>query len=386
MVGPGVLLSLVWLTSASPVYAPQVEPLHVPFAKTTSADWMVLVDATFNGKKTVPVILDTGAAAGVMERSVSKALGIQTKVEIPVTDGGGASVKAGLAMVDVAVGGATLSQTPFIILDLPDGAPAKAVVGVQLFQKYVVRVDFTHREVVLVPRESYQAGPKAVALPLSFAAGSRPVIEASVDGIKGQFLLDTGNNSALILNAGFVKAHDLTSKYRLLDRGDGGRTVIGKRASLIGRIGSLEVAGFTVKEPITAFLKNANQAESHLDGNIGMEVFRQFDVAFDLTGKTAYLEPNLNFGKRMAYERAGLVVEKAKMGYEVTNILPDSPADQAGVKVGDKVVSMGGKPLSVLDGIQRRQLLRQAPGTRLVVLLSRGGKRRTVTLVLRDLL
>jgi predicted aspartyl protease len=348
---------------------------------------MVLVDASFNRLREYTVIVDTGAAVGVCSPDIARRLGLPTLRRTLVSDGGGHSVPAALTTVkELRLGDAVLLETPFVVTPLPEGAPAKAVVGVQLFRDYVVTLDFTHRELVLTPRPIFHPSPNAKQLPLHFGAGGRPVVDAAVDGRLGRFLLDTGNNTGLILNAGFVRTYDIARGRRVLSRGDGSRTVVGKRPSDATRLDVLEIGGFSIRNPVAALLRNTASAESDLAGNIGMDVLRQFDISFDFGGKTAYMVPNVNFGRPLAYDRVGMVFEKRHGAFVVTNVLSGSPAAEAGIHVGDHVVALDGQSVAGLDGIERREMLRQPVGTRLAITVRSNGRTRTVRLVLRDLL
>lgn len=162
--------------------------------------------------------------------------------------------------------------------------------------------------------------------------------------------------------------------------------MVGKRESDATRLDELKIAGYTIAKPPASLLKNEVSAEKDLAGNIGMDVFRQFDITFDFVGKVAYFEPNSNFGKKIAYERAGMIYEKRGNAYEVINVLPGSPAAGADVERGDVVLALDGTPVERLDGPARREVLRQSPGTRVKVTLRRGSAVRTVNLTLRDIL
>jgi len=67
-------------------------------------------------------------------------------------------------------------------------------------------------------------------------------------------------------------------------------------------------------------------------------------------------------------------------------VTPNTPAAQAGIEKDDEIIAIDGvaaKQLSVWD-IKRK--LRQAPGTRVALTLSRAGKQREVSIELREIL
>ena len=66
---------------------------------------------------------------------------------------------------------------------------------------------------------------------------------------------------------------------------------------------------------------------------------------------------------------------------EISKVVAGGPADAAGLKPGDVIVGIGGKPVE--DAGQLRQRLRfRRPGEKVVVAYERGGKRAEVTVEL----
>jgi S1-C subfamily serine protease len=59
-------------------------------------------------------------------------------------------------------------------------------------------------------------------------------------------------------------------------------------------------------------------------------------------------------------------------GLRLVEVIPGSPADRAGLRAGDLVLSAGRKPVTNAQGIQR-QLFAEAIGTRLPITVLRNG-------------
>src|SRR5579863_1004194 len=70
-------------------------------------------------------------------------------------------------------------------------------------------------------------------------------------------------------------------------------------------------------------------------------------------------------------------------GITVSSVVPGSPADQAGLKVGDTIVSVDGKPVKTGDELVA-DIAGRKPGTRVELGIVRGGKKITVPVTVAD--
>ena len=101
-----------------------------------------------------------------------------------------------------------------------------------------------------------------------------------------------------------------------------------------------------------------------------------------------YLEPNKHFPDRFVEDMSGLVlvaIPPAFHTFEVAQVIPKSPAEDAGMAAGDMIEKIDGNPISedTLDNI--RALLRQG-GIQHVFTVRRNGKLVTFTFTLKPLL
>jgi C-terminal processing protease CtpA/Prc len=80
-------------------------------------------------------------------------------------------------------------------------------------------------------------------------------------------------------------------------------------------------------------------------------------------------------------------INGAKAGFEVMAIMTGGPAQQAGLKVGDIITAVNGKPAGDLTLYGLREMLsKSAPGTRVKLTVGKGAKAHDVSLVLRRLI
>jgi carboxyl-terminal processing protease len=73
-------------------------------------------------------------------------------------------------------------------------------------------------------------------------------------------------------------------------------------------------------------------------------------------------------------------------GFDVASVAQGSPADHAGLQVGDRVVAVDGMPVAEIPLADVRALLRGAPGTQHVLTVAHAGVRSDVALTLEDLI
>ncbi|MBI2796878.1 MAG: S41 family peptidase [Gemmatimonadetes bacterium] len=86
------------------------------------------------------------------------------------------------------------------------------------------------------------------------------------------------------------------------------------------------------------------------------------------------------------YSGVGLRVDVRDGWITVTAALPDSPADKAGIEIGDRIIEVAGQPARGFTVDETSRLLRGLPGTSVDVVLERPGvsARMPFTLVRRD--
>jgi len=98
------------------------------------------------------------------------------------------------------------------------------------------------------------------------------------------------------------------------------------------------------------------------------------------------LAPNRDYSAPpAAYDGSGLGLERKNADLTVTAIVPNSPAANAGIQIGDVVVTLDGVPAAQLTSMKLEELLCRASG-RSTFAIRRSGKLLTFALQLRPVL
>jgi C-terminal processing protease CtpA/Prc len=149
------------------------------------------------------------------------------------------------------------------------------------------------------------------------------------------------------------------------------------------------IGNVPVHDPVvelSAVTKGA-MTDKNIAGNIGGEILKRFTVTFDYANQHMYLKPNKNYGAPMNYDRSGMWINGWHGDFVVKYVMAGGFADRAGLKVGDAIIAVNGKPTTTLTLSGLRGMLRNGiPGSRVKLALGKGGRARTVTLMLRRLI
>jgi predicted aspartyl protease len=368
-------------------------PIHVPIDIANNHVY-VRVAA---GDRTLDLILDTGAAQTSLDIGIARQIGLELGQPFRARGVGtgsieGAQVKKG----SVTLAGTSITQPVRSALDLSrlprrEGHRMDGILGFDFINRWVVAIDYVGQELRLYDPARFTYDGLGRPVPVSFA-DAHPIVDADVvltDGgmLRGRFIVDVGASLALALTKPFVETNRLRSRVgttlsRTAGGGVGGltRADFGRVAAL--RIGDTELRGVVVQlfgDSAGVFSGNPNWI-----GNIGGEVLRRFTVYLDYTRRRIILEPNAAANEPFETDMSG-VAFVASAGFDtltVDQVLPSSPASEAGLVVGDTVVAVDGSPVTTRTISELRKRFRRA-GETVDITVRRAGETRTVRIVTR---
>jgi predicted metalloprotease with PDZ domain len=152
----------------------------------------------------------------------------------------------------------------------------------------------------------------------------------------------------------------------------------------------MEFAGWTIRDPVISLPPGKGQGafgDEELTGNIGNSLLRHFVIYLDYKHERVIVEKGDNFGHAFPRNNSGLHVKKRQDGeLEVMFVPKGTPASKAGFKAGDVIRSVNGIDTKYLGGLVTfKEMLREKPGTKYKMEVTRDGESKRLTLVLRDL-
>jgi len=109
-------------------------------------------------------------------------------------------------------------------------------------------------------------------------------------------------------------------------------------------------------------------------------------VTFDYERKQVWLEPSSRYATRDGFSLVGVQLAQQGDAIVALQVLPGSAGADAGVRVGDVVTAIDGRPIAAwtLDAINA-VFEDGKPGAKHRITIARDGRKKTVTVVLKEI-
>lgn len=269
------------------------------------------------------------------------------------------------------------------------GITVNGIIGYNLFNDFVVTINYRSKKITFTNPEvyTYKNCRKCESFDLFFHK-KKPYINAEIvvgNGVEQkipvQLLIDSGGTDSLWLFEDEEKGIEVPDNAFKDFIGEG---ISGGIFGMRGKIKGFNLKSFQFKNPNVAYLDSlttlfARSLETR-NGSLGGNILRRFKVILDYPNAKMTLKKNSDFKDKFNYNMSGielvhagrtLVKEKKVNSYSLTDannisegnkvvfdysyefvlkptfkiayLRKDSPAEKAGVKVGDYLIKINGK-------------------------------------------
>ena len=308
------------------------------------------------------------------------------------------------------------------------GMPIHGIIGASLFKNFIVEINYASKYLKLHKPDDYEYKKckKCERFNLSFY-NNKPFIEAEVQ-IDSEFkpvklLVDSGSSDALWLfedDSLNIKPFNNLFFKDFLGRGLSGN-IYGKRS----KVKTLKLKSFELDNVNSAFPDSSAisfaRKFTKRNGSIGGNLLRRFNIIMDYKNARLTLKQNRNFKDPFYYNRSGIIIEQSgfivvkeeassnlnnvsgqttsanvnleivnyfrytpKPAYTIVEIRKDSPAERAGLIIGDILLTINGKPTHLLKLQNVIEYFKSKSGKLINLKIDRNGIIKRVSFRLED--
>lgn len=356
---------------------------------------LIVVPLKINGSDTLRFILDTGVTSTMLTSTeVAKKLGLKSVRKMNIDGiGGGQPVSADVTIGNtLTMGHMRGTKQTLVVMDddvlrLSElvGTQIHGIFGYELFNKFVVTIDFQSQELTLTVHGKYKYTPKKGSkLPIVIER-SKPYLDAVTVVANNQersirVVLDTGAGHALMLNTAAANL-PLPSKVIKAQLGVG---LAGEINGHIGRLPKVRIGQYELTDVLATFPDSSslglklspNAPQRH--GNLGSEFLRRFRVTFNYEEGYIVLKPVRRFlNEKFEHDMSGIDI-RAKGNdfrhYFIESITENSPAHQAGLQIGDQLMLVNHEPVQTLTLSEIYRTFQQKEGKEVQLVVRRDGR------------
>ena len=362
---------------------------------------LIYFKARVGPSEPLSVVLDTGASKCAISERRAREIGLKLFDLGEVADVGSGEGKTRVAftndvsfnMSEAGIFAKQVMVIPVDYLESFEGRAIDALIGYEVFVKYVVEIDYQAKVIRLHDPETFRYSGRGEIVPIRLV-DTTPLVHAGIvlpgnKRLEGEFEVDTGKDTALLLLAPFVRKHNLlTSGQTVIPTFGAG--VGGERREVTGRLQAFQLGSLVINNPTIEFSLAASGALSMdtYDGQIGGEVLRRFKVIFDYSRLRMILEPNPSLAEPYEYDMSGAYLIAAGTDFKtlrVHRVFDKTPASEAGLREGDVIAAVDDKPAAQLTLEEVRRMFKQE-GRRYLLGVKRGAQFLQIRMTIRRLI
>jgi hypothetical protein len=359
----------------------QAPTVEVPFRLGDDA---IIVDANVNGR-TVSLMFDTGYGGSVIVDSginVGPRTGSQIlrdfvgKLEAPTVKI--RSLALGSKKIDTS--GMEVVQLPTADYSMSYNTHVNGIIGFEVIKNYVTEINFQRNRFIFYPRTTDITKRKpdgkrtflARLLPLGHSSMEMEVVAST--GKKMVLALDTGNAFYATTHKEVLERVGVWEANRKPDFMKLSMVASGPVESFYKRLKNINIYGVPVSDSVWSII-DLPKSDAEGDGTVGFQFLKNFNITIDYERRRVWLE---NFTGTTGNELPASVGISAfpdprLKRVVVTRVSPAGPAHNAGIKEGDHLLSIDGKPVSDVGFRRLEKLLEGEPGSKVRLALSRNG-------------
>ena len=342
-------------------------------------------------KDTLNFILDTGSGGISLDSLTADRMKIKTELSDRTIRGiaGIRQVKFAynhiLRLPGLVVDSLNFHINDYEVLTSSYGEKIDGIIGYSFFTRFIVKIDYDSNRVFVYskgtmkyPRGGFLLRPLLVNI---------PVITTSIRDDKevmSRYYFDTGAGMCLLLSSDFVSDSAFVNPkrrwYSTQAEGLGGKAPMRQ-----GVLKQVRIGPYKFRNVPTYIFDDEYNVTSYpyLGGLIGNDLLRRFNLIVNYERRDLYLMPNSHFKEPFDYAYTGLGMYVIDGEIRVIDVMPNSPAQEAGFQPGDIIMAVAN---NFSKNIQAYKVLMQTANEKLKILVLREEGPVVLTLKVKSIL
>ena len=363
-------------------YSQNQKIAEIPFKLN---DGHMIIRLSLNEAGPFNFIFDSGAGGTLISERVTDSLGIEASLSRKNVGVSGEH-KVGLikgielSFDENEIANTNLLTTSTYFEEIDDGSKVHGVVGYAILSRYVVEVNNDRKSLILYDMNNYGYSGQGEELPI-YLVQNLPIINGSSGmyndtSFEGQFMVDTGARSELIISSPTVIQYEMAEnigKYYTVRANIG--TSSRRTKMRYGRLKEFAFGSFKFDD-IPVALSSDNKGVLSMDfinGIIGNRLLQRFDITFDYNRSVIYFEARNEIKKDYIVNLSGFNLYFVSAKPIIKNLIDRSPADYAGLRNGDEIISINGVLIENLESSEIRNAF-TVEGEKIALVIKRNNK------------
>jgi hypothetical protein len=366
-------------------------------------DNIVIIETTLNDSIPVRLILDSGVEGVIItDMDVVGVLANRCIRNFRITAPGTIEILEACitSPVKVSIKGLTPTLTNLILLSQDYfslenyiGTKVHGLIGIDKFRNMVVTTSYDRNLITFQRPEKYKLPARAEVIPLSIDRG-KPYMSARIELDNGEIhdiwlLIDSGANHPLLLENESMGGYQPLKYIEAVI----GKGLAGNMKGRFARAGWLMLGNYRLDNIITSFtdeyIPGGTDKIPFRNGTLGAGALSHFRVTFDYSRERMILQKGGKYRQPFDYNMSGITfrtISSVFNVFEISDIVPESPAGEAGLKEGDILLAIDNKSTFTMNLGEVNRLLSTNEGSKVNLLISRDGKRQMFRIKLRKLI
>jgi len=355
---------------------------------------LILIYAKINETDSLRFILDTGVSSIIItDPYILKPDRLRLTRKVNLMGAGEGSTIAAHVAIDNSFSMGRLKanhqnivvlEQDFLRLSEYVGVPVHGIFGYEIFNNFVVTIDFSRRELILMRPDSYKYKTRKGDKHPIVIEDTKPFTDAVTLFADGRehpirVLIDTGAGHALLLNNTPKDNFRLPEKVIRAQLGRGLNGVINGNLGRIDRLrlGRYELDNIVASFPDSLAFGSKLSGKADRQGNIGCELLRRFKVTMNYQERYMVLKPvKSRLREKFEHDMSGMEIRaegKDFHSYFINHVVEKSPASSAGLLEGDQLLFVDDHAAADLNVSDIYKLMQRGDGRNIDLLVKRKG-------------